>query len=737
MNKMRTVLSLCAFCCASSLSAGIVFRNLDLNDNDEMLFTVRQKIPGTVSYSSLFSVDVTNKAGVPESALLTCYPEQMELLGGGSILQLRNRYGIVRYNVSSKNLAWVKKTETIPVNSYRTVPYTVSPDGKWSCFVEKTGYATGMLILENTLTGAKAVLNDKSLLNFQTIPARWAADSSILFYEKDNSVYFSNPEAVLRGVETEERYRKIGSGLISTLYCTGKYVIYIDGDIVYRISLKELYTLGLYSGIIGKGTAVGRLPDQFIPTVDFFSVDDSISSLLLVKDGKTFSFYHLSQNSCEYLDILYYKPYINSNGAIVRTMIFWGQDGNPAVWFEMMPYSGAVPYAAVCRITDGVMKLMLAIDNAVPPVVSPDRTRALFFTGSSVLVYDTTNWKCLAELQGEKAVAAVWASSDVVYVGGEYTVRRWTVSSGNSETLFLSSAERGFWSNSSIAAQTGNGKKYRYKEVTHTWTEDPFIESHKAVIQNGRYRVFCGTTPNTQYENALYIRTLSGKAVTKPVYPASIEKTATKKQVAFVFDAYNSPAGLAQILSVLNMYHITGTFCLNGEFIRRYPIETKQIAATGNECASLFFTTADLITDAFFVDEDFIRRGLARNEDEFYQCTGHELSLLWHAPYYHVSDALREYGKKAGYAYIDAIVPADDMVTLDQAAEGMVSYKTSVQLINGILTELKQKDGGIVPVTVGILHGIRDEYLYDSFDLLVSAVLDEGYDIVSADRFAD
>ena len=33
----------------------------------------------------------------------------------------------------------------------------------------------------------------------------------------------------------------------------------------------------------------------------------------------------------------------------------------------------------------------------------------------------------------------------------------------------------------------------------------------------------------------------------------------------------------------------------------------------------MFFSLTDLTQNDFIIDEDFIRRGLARNEDEFYQ----------------------------------------------------------------------------------------------------------------------
>ena len=82
-------------------SAGTSFGNPDLNQNDELLFTVRHNMVGTNPYKSLFYTKL--KEGKPEGSpeVITCYPEQMELLSGGNVLQIRNRYGIARY--SKKN----------------------------------------------------------------------------------------------------------------------------------------------------------------------------------------------------------------------------------------------------------------------------------------------------------------------------------------------------------------------------------------------------------------------------------------------------------------------------------------------------------------------------------------------------------------------------------------------------------------------------------------------------------
>ena len=48
---------------------------------------------------------------------------------------------------------------------------------------------------------------------------------------------------------------------------------------------------------------------------------------------------------------------------------------------------------------------------------------------------------------------------------------------------------------------------------------------------------------------------------------------------------------------------------------------------------------------------------------------------------------------------------------------------------------LKSKAGGVIPVTIGVSKGTRDGYVYDYLDILISAILDAGYEIVPARDF--
>ncbi len=710
--------------------AGIKFGDADINNNDEILYTIRQEIPGAFSYRSLFKAKIEDGAVSGEPALISCFPEQMELLGGGKILQVRNRYGTAWIDLAAKSVEWKKYSAEVPVNSMRLSKVSVSPNGEWICYAEKNGYATGKLFLKNVNSSKEICLDENSSFNYENVSVKWSADSSVLVYAKNGNVYFCNPSAVARGVEVDEKFRKIGPGTINSVNWTGgKFLVYIDSDLVYKISSKELYTLGLYSGIIGKGQMVGRLPSQFVASKDSFSVNSDVSSMVLIQNGKIFTYFKINRNTCDYLDIVYSGPYVDLSASLLESEILWDLNGSPIVWMRMLPYGGQKIKSSVYHLENRLSKF-LDISDSGRPVVSPDGKNCAFYSGSSVYIYDTKNWKRVNKVEGENVVSLLWENNSTLIIGGDRTIRSWKILEQNPEILAVSSVVNGFWNNDEIIADSGNGKFFVFDDEKKTWAQKESDFSRRSnVLRNERYRLFCGETANPLFENALYIRTLFGKAVTRPVYQESVRKVPERKKIALAFDAYDNADGLTRVLYTLNRYLVTGTFFLNGEFIRRYPNETKQISLSRNECASMFFSTSKLTQPGFLVNEDYIRRGLARNEDEFNAVTGKELSLMWHAPHYAASEKIIQDGKKAGYDYIDIKNPVCDSVTLEQAVNGKGKYLCPGKLIESYVKTLDEGEK-VIPVTVGISRGTRESYLYDNLDLLISAILDAGYEIV-------
>ena len=705
-----------------SLYGEISFGRPDLNLNDELLFTVDQNTVGASPYNSLFYTKLENGSPAESPDVITCYPEQMELLDGGNILQIRNRYGVARYYSDSDLLDWVSKITEIPEQSFPTAPHAVSPNGRYLCKIEKNKLVSGSLILEDTSTGKAFVLAENVLFSYKELPVKWAPDSSILLYERDNSIYFCNPEAVLRGIEVDERYRKIGRGTINSVcWASEKYIAYIDDYLLYRISIKELYTLGLYSGIMGQGKAMGRLPFQFDCQTDNFSANKNVTSIVITQNSRLFTYLTVQSDSCDYMDVLYSRPYTDSSASLVDSYVFWDLSDNPIIWQEKLPYDGYVTKCSVYRLTKE-RKQLLEIQDSGTPILSPDHNKIAFFAGASIYIYDINSWKRLAELSGEKVVSTLWLNDDELYVGGECSVRRWNYQENTVKTITISSAAVGYWFNEDqILAESKDGIFYKYNREKKTWGKLKNKANLRAKTQNGRYRVFLGTTQNRLYENALYVRTLGSKAVTKPIFEKCVVKAPEPRKVVLIFDFYDNSDGLPEILSTLKKYNVPGTFFLNGEFIRRYPSETRQIVANGHNCASMFFTPFDLTDNSFVISEDFISRGLARNEDEFYDCTGSELMLYWHAPYYSITDEKISYGDNTGYTYVE---PCTKKLEFDNYSNMPES------LIETLYTEVSKKNGGVVPVVGGFSQGYHIEPLYNYLDLLISTLIEGGFELV-------
>ena len=135
----------------------------------------------------------------------------------------------------------------------------------------------------------------------------------------------------------------------------------------------------------------------------------------------------------------------------------------------------------------------------------------------------------------------------------------------------------------------------------------------------------------------------------------------------------------------------------------------------------MFFTTADLTANSFVINEDFIRRGLARNEDEFYSVSKNELMLFWHAPYYKTSPELISYGNNAGYTYVNS---NQDFSEFDE------KNSSPEELITKYYNEIKRNGGGVIPVVGGFSQGVHAKPLYNYLDILISILIDGDFEFV-------
>jgi peptidoglycan/xylan/chitin deacetylase (PgdA/CDA1 family) len=362
------------------------------------------------------------------------------------------------------------------------------------------------------------------------------------------------------------------------------------------------------------------------------------------------------------------------------------------------------------------------------PLVSPNKTKLAFMGESMSYVYDINTWKQSQVFTDEKLISLVWKSDTELFLGGENTLRLWSWVKNSSEVLALSSPGDYAWdAQKNILSKFGR-KNYLYDKNRGSWQEVSEGNTRSREVQNARWRIFIDEMEQGHFSNSLFARKLSGLSTNIALFNNSKDKPAQRPRVALAIDALDSSDGLTPILSALHKNNIRASFFINGEFLRKFPTAVKEIASLGHQCGSMFYIPYTLDTRLYAIDETFIRRGLARNEDDFFYLIGKELSLIWHAPDYFSNAIIQSASKKAGYKLIDSPYPTGDTLTLEEATEKNLPYRSSSQIIDSIVTSLKP--GLIIPISCGLQNGTRLDYLYDKIDVLIAAILSAGYDIV-------
>lgn len=105
--------------------------------------------------------------------------------------------------------------------------------------------------------------------------------------------------------------------------------------------------------------------------------------------------------------------------------------------------------------------------------------------------------------------------------------------------------------------------------------------------------------------------------------------------------------------------------------------------------------------------------------------------MLWHAPYFVTSPEILSAGEKAGYRYITPDILVPDWLSVEQEGKMPGLYKNAVQLVEDIVRE--KQPGSIIPIRIGKPDGKRDSFLFEKVDLLINALIESGYELVSLD----
>jgi peptidoglycan/xylan/chitin deacetylase (PgdA/CDA1 family) len=760
---------------AGTLQAEVSFSGLDLGDTDALLFAATSQAPGFGEYRTLFSADLSNVSDSIEGTAvaggdvltnapitqLTFFPEILTYLPSEGAVQIQNRFGVFRGTVASGDFApvpgFASFADGAAVSNGRIIPVTASPDGTYLVILEPTSAAYGDLVLQRTDGSARTVVASDVELSTEILPARWAPDSRFFVYSRSGQIYYYSIDQFERGRLLGESFRQLGPGtLASVRWSDQSSLYYVSGSLVYEILGPEFFTRSLYAGLLQIGTIIGKLPFPFDPNFDSFVIGPDGETALLNKGGRNLFLLYLNPDDFSDSSQILGLPslFLPRNTRVQQ--IAWSEFGQVTILAGSIAQGSRASTIFRLDLRDrGNLAFEQMNDAGVHEIrLSPDNARIALLAEDSVVVRNATSWGRILSSETDDPIHAVWINSDRLLVGGRSTIEVLNVTSGSRTLVTLSQVtDHDLADDGTIAALAG-GVRYEYDgrwtPASVAGTEAVASLGGRKNVAGRRFRVFLESLSSGSYRNVVMVRRVRGVGTSRlfpppsrtyEPFPAADDPVnfeyftngsrIRRREVSFVFNAIDSVDGLTEILNALAGYDVTATFFVNGEFIRRHPTALAEIADAGHEVGSLFFAYLDMADRRYRITKEFIQEGLSRNEDEYFDSTGRELSLLWHAPYYFVSDDILESAREANYIYVGRDVDSLDWVPR-RTDEGLSQlYRPASQLIERILQE--KQPGSIISMQVGTLDsasGGRDDYLFQYLDILINGLLEQGYEVV-------
>lgn len=776
MKRHILVIAL-AFAALQGALAEVEFLGLDLGKDDRLLFAARAGLPADGSFDSLFIANLPTQAVTQ----LTVYPESISLVNGNKRLQIQNRFGLFQTDTSLHNLSPVSGYPSFAsgtgIAAGRILGSGPSPDGAYVLWNDRTSPAYSRLVLIETATGKRTIISERVESEVEAFPARWSPDSRYFVYAKGGALYYYSIDQLTGSRVLGEDFRRIGPGSIkSARWGKDSSLFYLRGTSLYRILTAEFFPQALYRGLAGMGVLAGSMPFPYDPNFDDFWVSLDGSRLVLAKGNRNLFLLYLDPNDDRASKSVAALPYLLLQGGTTVRDVLWPLRGPVTVFTDTILGDSRNPRAYRFDAPANPEDLDLApavkeldVAGALELVLSPDETKVAMVTKDGVLIRDYTEWKTLATVKEGDALHALWIDGRNLVIASSHVVETIELATGARSLITLSKVEAfGRNATGNIVASSG-GNPYMLQATTLTaapspsstaptapaamaysaagWSLTSAFAPKTANAVSDSYRAYIEASPASSFKNVIMIRSVKAYGTRALLPPPALvyapfpdrdeARTSSafnhgsrirRRELALAFDALDSSEGLTSVLNTLKDYGIKASFFVNGEFVRRNPGAARILAASGQEIGSMFFTTVDPTDARFSADREYIRRGLARAEDEYFSTTGKELALLWHTPYYSVNDDILSAGASMNYTSIGRDFDTLDWMSAVDAAKYPGSYLDAHSIVERIVTAAKP--GSIIPIRLGTPEGGRADYLFLELALLVNALEDQGYDIV-------
>jgi peptidoglycan/xylan/chitin deacetylase (PgdA/CDA1 family) len=746
INPVRLLLAglVLIFAVPDPAAAKVTFTDLDLSEDNRLLFRADSVLDGAAVQNALFVSRLTDLS----LQQITAFPEKMELLANGRVLQVRNAFGVLRIPLSGGLPRQVPGFPCFisgnPASGGRVEDMAASADGRWLLYVEPETSAYGNLILLDTQLGEKKAIARNVDRPDRFFPACWSPDSRVFVYARAGKLYYY-PISSSQTAPVDERYRLIGEGAINSVSWghSGDF-FYIRGCTVFRVRGAELFARAIYADFLEIGAVAGKIPFDFDSNFDSFWIAPDSRSILFAKGGRNIFYYPLETDDFSVSDAA--LPYLMLPQSCYRIQVLWAPSAPLTLLVSVLGKEGGG--TILYRLTgEGGRLSFTLLEEPVGPnaALSPDGSRALCWGEKGIVLYDYANWHVLQTVSPDPAVSCLWIDNREFVTGDGSRIERKSLG-GTGSLICLAGAEEYGFEEESGRILVRAGDAWFATDGSDSWTalSAPALRPPSQV--SGRYRVYLEPQTAGPYANIPMVRNIASVGTAALLPPAQYKREnpvretpaggglfkhglrTGLREVALCFDLYEDLTGLPFVLDALNRFGFKATFYLNGEFIRRYPQAAGVISRMGHEAASMFFAPVDLSDSRYRIGEDFIARGLARNEDEFYRASGRELSLLWHPPYYAASAEIISAAAKSGYRSSGRDVDPMDWLSREDAYRLGLSQIPAGDMVDRIVDQ--KRPGSIIPVRLGVLPGGRADYLYLRINVLLDALVREGYRVV-------
>lgn len=742
-----------AFALSGAAFAQATFSSLDLSPQDRLLFKTTARSPDFGSYDTLFLADIASRS----MRQLTFFPEEILLLQQKDVIQIQNRYGVFRSEADFKSISPIPLFPSFVTGSQiqggKIAPMQTSPDGRYLLYLQPRSAAYGELKLLDVSKSEEVVVSDRVELSLRELPAVWSSDSAFIVYCKDSMLHYFSLAQLREGRILTENLRKIGAGRIANVrWGRDGTLHYLSGTVMYAIDPNQLFTRALYDGFLTIGRIEGKIPFVFDPNFDSFWMAPDGRRLLLSKGGRNIFLYNLRTEDFHDSGDPAFLPYLYLPRDTVVQKVVWS--GANVMTILCQSLHGGKKSSVVFRLspgTDGNLSRFQRMpdEGIFDLALSPGEGLVALVREGDVSWKDYASWKDAGRAVHPDPLHVLWLSDEELLIAGAWFTQRYSISTGETVLLALSQATKsGYAREGNVILAQVSEKAFVLDEKTGVWGPIPSFEPKEAGLVSDSYRVYVEPSTRGIYQNMIMVRDAKGfgtvslvpaESVAYEAFPADDQPVdfsnfthgsrIRRREVGLVFNAVDSPEGLTGILHTLSAFRLRCTFFVNGEFIRRYPDAVHEIAQSGHEIGSLFSSYFNMTDARFKIDTDFVKAGLARNEDDYHAASGRELSLLWHAPYYLVNSDIIAAGRSMNYLYVGRDLDTYDWASESTANLGMGIYSPAAALVNKIIAE--KKPGSIIPILVGPpAEGGRKDYLFQSLDLIVNELEKLGYRIV-------